>query len=720
MTRKTFIAEYKFADVAIDMTDFRVRKTGKNQKITPLAFEVLRYLVEHRGRTVEKQELFESVWRDQFVSDNALTRIVKEIRQTIGDDASAPRYIETVPKRGYRFIAEVVETVLPEAEAAAKEPEAFAPESIGSPTESPAKPRRSIYKAGAAALLIAAILALGGWLFYKDRFFAAPPTVARTAQLTRGSGMDNFPAISPDGNSLAYSSDQSGSFEIYVKPLASEAKEIQITADGTQNFQPAFSPDGTRLAFHSKGRGGIWIVPSSGGTAKQLTTFGAAPAWSPDGKRIAFQSGPLTSVNAYSRTLPPSVLWTVATDGGEPPAQLTQAGSPLGGHGAPVFSPDGERIAFNVEDFQSFAVWSVRVADGRLQEIYTGGSDPVYAPDGKRLFYVSSNGLWQIPLVSGSDQPAGAPTQIADDGPAQMRHPKISGDGKKIVYGMLQSKSSIASVEVDRDSGEAVGAPAMVLQNSAPRNTFPSFSPDGARIAHVLWQAGSTGALWLTDADGRNSAELTPNAGVPSWFPDGERIAFMANRDGALKVWSINISTGKIVPVYTFQSEVDFMKLAPDGKQIAFNSKADGKINVWLGNLESGEQKQITFHDEFAGFPIWSPDGKMLAVQLKRGDDTHVGLVPATGGEIIQLTDERGQSWIHSFSPDGARIAYAGQRGDVWNVYTVSLDSREQKKLTGYDKLNSFVRYPSWSPRGDRIIFEYTETPGNIWITELK
>ena len=719
MTQKTVVSEYRFADVAVDVTDFRVRRAEAAQKITPRAFEVLRYLIEHRGRTVEKQELFGEIWRDQFVSDNALTRIIKEIRQTIGDDAAAPRYIETVPKRGYRFIAEVEETVSPaEENAPADGNEPVAP--LAEQTRKvPAEARLSVSKTVAAALLLTAMLLLGGWLFYKNRFSAAPPTVARTAQLTRGSGLDNFPAISPDGNLLAYSSDQSGSFEIYVKPLASEAKEIQITADGNQNFQPAFSPDGTRLAFHSKARGGIWIVPSSGGTARQLTTFGTAPAFSPDGSRIAFQSGPLTSINAFSRTLPPSVIWTVAADGGEP-VQLTEPGSPLGGHGSPVWSPDGQRIAFNVEDFQSFAIWSVRLSDGRLQEITTNGFDPVYAPDGRRLFYVSFNGLWQLPVERGSDQPAGEATRLADDGPAQMRHLKISSDGKKIVYGMLQSRSSIAAVELDRATGEAIGAPTLLLQNSAPRNTFPAFSPNGERIAHVLWQAGSVGALWLTDADGRNSAELTPNAGVPSWFPDGASIAFMANRDGAMKVWSINVSTGKIAPIYTFQTEVDFMKLSPDGKQIAFNSKADGKINVWTANLESGEQRQITFHDEFAGFPIWSPDARQLAVQVKRGDDTHVGLVPAAGGELIRLTDERGQSWIHSFSPDGEWIAFAGQRDDVWNVYTVSRRSREQKKLTGYDKLNSFVRYPAWSPRGDRLIFEYTEAPGNIWITELK
>jgi TolB-like protein/Flp pilus assembly protein TadD len=100
-------ARYNFDDVLIDGRDFVVRKAGETRKITPRAFEVLLYLLERRGRLVEKQELFEAVWKESFVTDNALTRMVKEIRHVIGDAADAPIYIETVPKRGYRFIADV-------------------------------------------------------------------------------------------------------------------------------------------------------------------------------------------------------------------------------------------------------------------------------------------------------------------------------------------------------------------------------------------------------------------------------------------------------------------------------------------------------------------------------------------------------------------------------------------------------------------------------------
>lgn len=104
------LAVYEFDNVKIDCRNFQILKNGAARRITPRAFEVLLYLVENSGRLVGKQELFEQVWKETFVTDNALTRMVKEIRQVLGDDADAPRYIETVPKRGYRFIAETNST----------------------------------------------------------------------------------------------------------------------------------------------------------------------------------------------------------------------------------------------------------------------------------------------------------------------------------------------------------------------------------------------------------------------------------------------------------------------------------------------------------------------------------------------------------------------------------------------------------------------------------
>ena len=163
-----------------------------------------------------------------------------------------------------------------------------------------------------------------------------------------------------------------------------------------------------------------------------------------------------------------------------------------------------------------------------------------------------------------------------------------------------------------------------------------------------------------------------------------------------------------------------FPRLSPDGKQVVFNSTKSGTTNLWVASLESGAVKQLTFDKEAIGFPCWSPDGQFLAFEVKRGDTTNIGIMPSAGGQGVELTSDRGQSWPHSWSPDGDKITFAGFRNGLWNLWWVSRTSRALKQVTNYTKLNAFVRYPAWSPQGDRIVYEYTETTGNIWLMELK
>jgi Tol biopolymer transport system component len=95
-------------------------------------------------------------------------------------------------------------------------------------------------------------------------------------------------------------------------------------------------------------------------------------------------------------------------------------------------------------------------------------------------------------------------------------------------------------------------------------------------------------------------------------------------------------------------------------------------------------------------------------------------IVPSEGGMSEQLTFDKGQNWTYSFSPDGDKILFAGSRDGLWNVWWVSRATKKEQRLTNYTKLNSFVRYPAWSPRGDQIVYEYSETTGNIWVADMK
>ena len=583
------------------------------------------------------------------------------------------------------------------------------------------------------AILLVSAIGLGYW-FYVNRT-ASTNTDAyietqKVVQITNWSGLDDFPSLSPDGNTVAYCSDRSGSFEIYVQQLTPGAKEIQLTSDGGQNFQPAFSPDGQRIAYYSKQRGGIWIIPAMGGEARQITDFGSHPAWSPDGRQIVFQSNPLVDLGASARNaMSPSTLWLIASEGGEA-KQLTQIGNPSGGHGSPSFSPDGKRIVFEVNDYRAASVWTISTNGDDAKEVIkadkTGKYEPVYAPDGKSILYISG-GVFQVRVNPKTNESVGEPSQIAGIGgiPSFVRHVSFSADGKKIAYSVLMRRESLMSARLQKNLSETSGAPAPLVQNTNFRLSFPVFSPDGKQIAFSTCQNAVEIScnIWLTNTDGSNQTQLTTGENtdlMPTWFPDMERMAYISDRTGHWSLHAVNLKTKRDALLLDLEGNLDYARLSPDGNQVVFNFKRDGVINVWTALLAGGEPKQLTFDKEMMGFPAWSPDGKTIAFGVKRGEDTHIMIMPIEGGAPVQLTFDKGQSWIYGWSPDSDKILFAGLREGFWNVYWVSRSTKKQQPLTDYKKLNSFVRYPSWSPFGDQIVYEYSETSGNIWTADLK
>ena len=556
---------------------------------------------------------------------------------------------------------------------------------------------------------------------------AAPPQLLQTTQITTWAGFDCYPALSPDGNSLAYSSDRNGHFEIYVKQLTAGGREVQLTSDGSENFEAAWSPDGKWIAYTSKHRGGIWVVPFLGGTARQLTETGSYPAWSADGLQIAFQSAGIgDDLGAIgSGALLPSTIRVIAVHGGEA-RSITQVGNPAGGHGSPAWSPDGKRIVFASYDAERTEVWSIAVAGGDSKKIIRG-YDPIYSPDGKYIYFGSFGknlnfGVSKIP-ISATGEPVGEPIAIVAPVSGRYKHLTISADGKKIAYGTVAINSNIWGVPFSNKTSEADAKPVAITRDTSFRNSSPSFSPDGSRVAYHVTRVGTGADVYVMDADGANQIQLTSNPDRderPSWFPDGEQIAFFSRREGRDEIWAINLKSGRERKLLGLSQDITFPQLSSDGKQIVFNSKKSGTTNIWTVPVAGGEPKQLTFDKESMGFACWSPDSRYIAFETKRGDDNFLSIIPSTGGEPVQLTDGHGQSWPHSFSPDGDKIAFAGFRDGYWNVWWYSLSEKKENQLTQYKKLNAFVRYPSWSPRGNQIVYEYAETTGNIWMVELK
>ena len=119
------------------------------------------------------------------------------------------------------------------------------------------------------------------------------------------------------------------------------------------------------------------------------------------------------------------------------------------------------------------------------------------------------------------------------------------------------------------------------------------------------------------------------------------------------------------------------------------------------------------------GWPVWSPDGSRIAVEIMRGGNTHVGWLPAVGGPVREIVTAPGQSWPYSFSPDGRRIVFAGQRDGLWNIYWVPVDGGAEQRISAYQSPGLYVRYPEWSPSGDRIAYERAESTSTVWVTDL-
>jgi Tol biopolymer transport system component len=655
-----------------------------------------------------------------------LTRVIGQLRKGLGDDVKEARYIETVPTRGYRFIAQSVTEETSESASAPSAP-VIAP---GVPVKAPQSKYRW-YAIAALALIAIAGIALAVLSTLRSRSAPQYLQIASSTQITTSSGLSLYPTFSPDGTQIAYCIDRGKGFEIFVKQLAPGGKETQITSDGNQNMEPAWSPDGSLIAYYSNTQRGIWLIPAQGGTPRKLTDFGSHPAWSRDSQWIAFHSASMDDYlgDSYDVTSA-STIWVVRADGSGA-RQVTHPGSPPGSwHGAPSWSPDSKRIVF-VSNNQT--VWSISANGTGLVRLTEPGylyRDPVYTPDGTSVVFgavtvdgdIGIYGLSQVRVSPDTSVPLGKPVQILNSSGVHTRNLAFSADGKKLVYAAQNITGSLDSLSLSK-TGEPAGEPSALISDVGCRNTVPRFSPDGSKISFIscMGRAGMREQIWLMNANGGNAHQLTfiqTDVFFPMWQPDGRHILLFVPGGN---LYSVDTETLQQELVTQIHACCSFPALSPDGSRLASHKSIEGVMNIWLQDVATGKLKQLTFEKYNAGFPVWSPDGKFIAVETEKDGDSDIGFLPSSGGPIVHLTPYHGKQWIYSWSPDGDKILYVKKEEDLlWNVWSVSRSTKIEKQLTHYTNTNAYVRYPSMSPRGDRVVYEYVESASNIWMLEFK
>jgi len=535
----------------------RLARGSASQRITPKAMEVLLVLVSRGGELVTREELLASVWSDVHVQEEVLTRAVADLRKALDDDRKDPRYIETIPKRGYRVIAAVTPA-----------------------DRSSSRWRFPLWAGGVlAAAAVASVLALGSHDADLEEALAL-----EGRPLTTLPGREIQPALSPDGARVAFvwQGASGDNWDLYVKTLSEETL-TRLTEDPDVDLAPSWSPDGKRIAFArypAMGDCRILEVDALGGTERELGSCGKSQnpdlVWSPDGRYLAFsdRESDAESFGIY--------LFAPAT--GEK-RKLVSPGGQHWGDKDPAFSPDGRWVAFtrsvsmNTQD-----VYRIEVDGGEPQRVTFDGREVrgvAFTLDGGNLVVSSARsgtlGLWRFPLGEGP------PARLVFAG-GTPRAPEIGSRGE-LLFEERWRDSDIEALAL----GVTDAAPEPLLV-STHEDREPALSLDASRIAFVSSRSGSP-EIWASDVSGGSARRLTsfggPQVGAPSWSPDGRLIVFDARPEGHADLFSISTDGGTPEPIAPSPANEVAPVFSPDGSEVLFGSDRSGTWQIWSSERET-------------------------------------------------------------------------------------------------------------------------------------
>ena len=738
---------YEFGAFRLDAAEYVLLRDGQVVPLTPKVFQTLLVLVENSGHVVHKDELFKQVWQDAFVEETNLTKNISILRKILSEGDGAKPFIETVSKRGYRFVAPVRKSgseysengsksaapldkkiaVLPFAlperhvlptptrETAARLPEfqRFAETDepardsslkLAAPAETdrpgPTSSAEYVFSKikthryglvgvlGIAALLIAGVgFGLSKFGFKKKTSISLAPT-----EMTRltSSGRVYKAAISGDGKWLVYVDYDGEQQSLWLKQVAVPGSNTQIAPAAAIYQGVAISPDGNYVYYTLLQRdnwdGVLYQVPLLGGAARKvLTDINGAVALSPDGKKIAF----------YRWADDEDRLMVANTDGTGQRQLVARGGNEslvYGTHG-PSWSPDSKTLltAFGtLAPELSMTVAAVSAETGAItlfsQKKFQSISDIAWIPDGQGV------------LVTATDQFA----EYASWKVWQISYPsgnaqRISNDLNSYTTMSLTADSNTLATVQTETLGNLWIASLNDLANISPitagRNlaSFPSWAPDG-KVIYTLSSAGNTD-LYMVDPREGSAKQLTVSSGNnyhPAVSPDGRHIVFSSDRSGVIGLWRIDIDGSNPKQLTNqFSTKASF---APDSRTIAYMSSANSHTISTI-SIDGGEPRQLTTNE--SGHPVFSPDGTQIACIYSEKADTQwrIAIVPATGGPPVKTFPfPSGLFLPFRWTPDGKAIMYGLRRRGVGNLWVQPIEGGEPKQLTNFtsDLIHSY------------------------------
>ena len=560
---------------------------------------------------------------------------------------------------------------------------------------------------GAAAGV--AFLAAG--VYFVETWRSAPLPEFKPRQLTSGVGQEGQPAVSPNGQFVAYTAASGGNRDLWLSDVGGGTR-LRLADHPADDEDPAWFPDGRSLVFVSERQGepGIWKVSRLGGPPTLLFSPGRDPAISPDGTRIAFtRLGP----EGEARILVGSL------EDPESARVLTGSQDGLADHGRPAWSPDGRTICY-----QGFThLWLVDPEGGpprRLTDTTEMGNEPAWSADGRHVYYTAYHegirAIWRRPV-------GGGPPVRVTMGSGQERRPSVSTDGRWMAYATGSSRQILVAIDT------ATGRRGVFEE--ARNISTPAVAPDGSSVAFSsnrenrfdLWRLG-LGEEPLSDPPQRVTDQQGSIA-VPRVSPDGRWIAFFRMHEGQREIWTIPAAGGSIRRITEDPAEDVYPLWSPDGLELGFVSYRTGLPQIWARPMRDGEPAGAP-HPVLPGSPAitrfaWSPDGRQVAFVAPLGDTHEVWLAEVGHAEEARpISDGADPEDLRWLGPAGPLLVLA-----PWGEGRISL--RALDPATGVSTALPYgtpsgpfsqIQYFDASADGRWIVYLETEERGDVWLLE--